>query len=838
MTRKLKSLLNSLLRALTTSLRPLPAPGVEMPSLWPVALPEVVSGQEEHSRRQRAFPRMPMQLVVSVSTDCGRAVTGIVANLSEGGMAVEMSVPARVNTCIEVHFRLPGGESEFTAAGRVVWADKRGRAGVEFLDFPRIVDRQILSRWLQHLEQFDCSSAERQISYRRLFEHAHEGAFVSTPDGRLLDCNEALVRMLGYDSAAELIAIDVRKHYVDPHQRLELLSELHENGCVRGFEILLKKKDGSQVILLETSFAVRDSAGNVSFQGFLLDITEGKLAKQELQRRSGELNVLNNISQVADHSFDIETICRETLCQLSKLLVFDVGAVYLYDARNLLTLQAEMGYFTPAPAQMRLASDFWTALHESAAQLISEQRYPALPAIAKAPLKAEGMKHWRWGVLWSKEKVLGILEIATRDDHDFTTEDEVLLGSVCRQLAVAIDQVRLYNENSRAYENLRLAQEQLLQSEKMASVGQLTAGVAHELNNPLTAIMGYIELLKDQKPDESVLAYLEKIHAQSVRMQKIIQNLLSFSRQNKAQKTEVSVPRVLENTLALREYELKIKNIRLETEIEFPLPLVMGNAIELEQVFLNIVNNAVDSILSTGKSGTIKVRLFLENTHLTIEFHDSGAGIADIKHIFDPFYTTKPVGKGTGLGLSICHGIIQEHKGEIIPRNDPAGGAVFTINLPVIADSAITVAKRTSIRSPHVHLLAGRILVADPDRPTRLLLAETLRWAGAEVVTASYVEEARKLLSQEQFAAVVLEAAGPGTWDGMDLYRWVQQNCPAAAARLLMTFANFEEGKAHRFAQDTNVRLLTKPFELLDLIRSLQSMFGEAPLALAKRAVS
>ena len=276
-----------------------------------------------------------------------------------------------------------------------------------------------------------------------------------------------------------------------------------------------------------------------------------------------------------------------------------------------------------------------------------------------------------------------MLGISSRTPREFTPTDENLMIAIGRQLANTIEKVRLYQETRRAYDDLTRTQEQLLQSEKMSALGQMISGVAHELNNPLTAILGYAQLLEDEPLAPRHREYLDKIFKQAHRTHRIVQNLLSFARQRKPFKQLLDLRRVLEDTLALRDYDLKASNVTIEQEIPPGLPQVFGDAHQLEQVFLNIVNNALDSMLEGARGGRLRLRAFREHDQVAVEFHDSGAGIRDSKRIFDPFYTTKPVGKGTGLGLSICYGIIRAHGGEILARNHPQGGAVFQVRLPV-----------------------------------------------------------------------------------------------------------------------------------------------------------
>jgi two-component system NtrC family sensor kinase len=218
----------------------------------------------------------------------------------------------------------------------------------------------------------------------------------------------------------------------------------------------------------------------------------------------------------------------------------------------------------------------------------------------------------------------------------------------------------------------------------MSAIGRLVSGVAHELNNPLTAILGYAQLLETEGLQERALDYVQKLYKQTQRTHRIVQNLLSFSRQRKPMKQPLDLRRVLENTLALREYDLQLNNIVVRTAVPAELPAIVGDSHQLEQVFLNIINNSVDAILEQSRGGYIEVRIWAENGEVCVEFLDSGPGILDPQRIFDPFYTTKGVGKGTGLGLSICYGIVKEHGGEIVAHNHPEGGALIEVRLPAV----------------------------------------------------------------------------------------------------------------------------------------------------------
>ena len=273
--------------------------------------------------------------------------------------------------------------------------------------------------------------------------------------------------------------------------------------------------------------------------------------------------------------------------------------------------------------------------------------------------------------------------------YEYSSNDENLLVAISRQLATTIEKVRLYEETCRAYEDLRKTQEQLLQSEKMSAVGQLITGVAHELNNPLTAILGYAELLETEGLNERAKDYVGKLFKQAQRTHRIVQNLLSFARQRTPEREEIDIRKVLDETLRPAGLRSQEQQHRPGTRSSArTCSRDCRPASDRASISEDIINNAVDAILETGQTGKIKIRVFTQNGHVCTQFNDDGPGLKDAKRIFDPFYTTKSVGKGTGLGLSICYGIVKEHGGDITAFNAPEGGAVIEVKLPVVAVAA------------------------------------------------------------------------------------------------------------------------------------------------------
>jgi signal transduction histidine kinase len=246
------------------------------------------------------------------------------------------------------------------------------------------------------------------------------------------------------------------------------------------------------------------------------------------------------------------------------------------------------------------------------------------------------------------------------------------------------DRSRLLARSEQSIENLQRLQTQLVQSEKLVSLGQLAAGAAHEINNPLAAILGFSDLLADDPtvPDRA-RATAAKIRDQARRTKTLVGNLLSFARQVPAERTLLDINTVVNNAVQLRALDLRSGTTRVELQLESVLPGVRGDGNQLMQVFFNIISNALDA-MEAANGGVLTIKTIRDRSNVVVLFSDTGPGIKEPHRVFDPFYTTKPVGKGTGLGLSICFGIIQEHAGKILCYNRQEGGAVFRVELPAV----------------------------------------------------------------------------------------------------------------------------------------------------------
>ncbi len=477
---------------------------------------------------------------------------------------------------------------------------------------------------------------ERESRFTELFETLHEAVYFTTPAGRILDANQAMVRMLGFASKTELLASNAADLYVDPADRQMLMKELERAGTLRDREMRLRKKDGSVVVVLNSSRAISDMEGNiVRFQGTLVDISGRREIEKRLQQQEEFNRRLIECFPDAILALDHEYRCTFASSRVREMLGF-------------------------APEEL-VGKIFNVHAHTSAlVQLLNDVLSGNIEAGTTEFEAARRDGNWRWlrcsasQLLDAENKPVGVVA-SLRDVTD------------AQQM-----------------------EQQLMHSERLAAMGQMVDGFAHELNNPLTAIMGGVELLDAKKLDESSARHLQLLKQQVRRAAEIVQNLLFFSRPPAPGKTRVNANELIQRTLMLHQYSLRMNNITVDFIPDTSLPPFEGDANQLMQVFLNLIVNAEQAIREVRDRGTIRIRVRHSDGSVRLTFQDDGPGIESdvVPRIFDPFYSTKRPGRGVGMGLSVAMAIVKASDGKIEFQPAPGGGAAFTVTLPLAASSA------------------------------------------------------------------------------------------------------------------------------------------------------
>ncbi len=380
--------------------------------------------------------------------------------------------------------------------------------------------------------------------------------------------------------------------------------------------------------------------------------------------------------------------------------------------------------------------------------------------------------------------------------------------------------------------NEKLLQQQLIQSEKLSAIGELISGIAHELNNPLTGVMGYSQLLQlredlDDRAKESLL----KINNLALRCQKIVQNLLSFARKQKPERILTDINEILEKTVELRSYELQVNNIEINRELDADLPKTIADAHQLQQVFLNVLTNGEQAMLEAHGKGqlTIRTRTNSQQTKILIEVTDDGPGIPEryLTRIFDPFFTTKDVGKGTGLGLSISYGMIKEHGGTIYARSRLGKGTSFIIELPLItrlhSENGETSEKKPQERHFDKFARGKRILVVDDEQYILDFFVEVFQSLSMPVDTASNGRTAMDRIQHNAYDLIVTDFKMP-QMSGRDLFKWIKVNHPHLANRIIFVTGDMISVETRSFFEDNQNRYLAKPFKIEEVKEVVQQV--------------
>jgi two-component system NtrC family sensor kinase len=482
----------------------------------------------------------------------------------------------------------------------------------------------------------DRREAERR--YRELFDNIQEGLFFSTPEGRFIEVNDALVAMLGYSSREELLQVDIATQvYFSPEQRQRHTDVLEKEGHLRNYEATLRRKNGTPIYVLINAFGMYDNRGQLlQIRGLMLDVTGLHTYQSELQReRDFSGKILSNTQ--------------------SLILVSDTAGLISYANRRWHEAGFEQRELLGRPLLELAAPGFVRPLADALQAIL---RGAQVDNLELQIMRGNGHAG-QFSVNLSP----------MRDEQGDITSIVVVMTDITDSA------------------DLR---DKLVHAEKMAAVGQLVSGVAHEVNNPLTAILGFADLLMENpEVPETARKDLRVILLEAQRTKQIVQNLLSFARQMPPQRNAVQLNLILRRTIQLRSYDFNSHGVDVVEHLDEGLPDIIGDAHQLQQVFLNILNNAYDAVHEIGRPARIEIMSTKSGDAVEVSFCDNGYGISHPDKIFDPFFTTKEVGKGTGLGLSICYGIVKEHGGEILCHNNADGqGATFIVRFPAAPHTA------------------------------------------------------------------------------------------------------------------------------------------------------
>jgi signal transduction histidine kinase/ActR/RegA family two-component response regulator len=429
--------------------------------------------------------------------------------------------------------------------------------------------------------------------------------------------------------------------------------------------------------------------------------------------------------------------------------------------------------------------------------------------------------------LIARDQVIGALVLGD-DDREFSGEELQVLQTFADQAALALDNARLYATARDSLERLRETQAQLVQAGKLSAIGQLVSGVAHELNNPLSVIIGYGQLLAKRSLPDNVRRPLDVMMSQADRMARIVHNLLYFARQRPPEHAPVDLHQIIEQTLALRLNQLTLSGIVVERDFADNVPLLTGDMHQLQQVFLNLLLNAEQAIVGASDGGghiVFRTRVVDGGAAVRASIIDDGPGIPEdaLPRVFEPFFTTKDVGAGTGLGLSVSYGIAEEHHGRLTVESRP-GRTEFTLELPV--GEVPSTARPMLERAPIAAVVDGRLALVVEDEPAvRDLIVTLLEDSGWRVETAAGGHAGLAMVRRTRYDLIVSDVRMPDG-SGREFYRDAVEHDRALAERFVFITGDTANPLAWEFLKGTGTPVLEKPFStdaFLDAVRRTAS---------------
>jgi PAS domain S-box-containing protein len=489
----------------------------------------------------------------------------------------------------------------------------------------------VIVRDITERKRMEEALKESEEKYRSLVNDISLGIFRSTPGlrGRFLEVNPAMERISGY-SREELLQMDVCDLYQHREERQRVLEEIASATGVTTRETRFRKKDGTEIVVSDTKVAVRDDTGQIIyFDGILEDITERKKSEEQIKRAAEEWRT----------TFDSIT---------------DWVSIVDKDFKLVRVNKAFAGAFGKRPEEL-IGKTCYQVVHKANEPVRDCPRRKSLQT--KRPAAVEFF-----------EPSLGMyLEAHTSPIFDDKSE-----------VVACVEVTRDVTERKQM-------QEQLILTDRLVSIGELASGIAHELNNPLTSVIGFSQLLMEGEIADDIREDLSLVYSEAQRAAGIVENLLTFARKHTPAKQLTRINNVIEDVLKLRAYWQRVNNIEVCRQFASDLPEIMVDFVQMQQVFLNIIINAEYFMIQAHNRGTLTITTERINDIIRISFADDGPGIAkeNLTRIFDPFFTTKEVGRGTGLGLSICHGIVTGHGGRIYARSRLGEGATFIVELPI-----------------------------------------------------------------------------------------------------------------------------------------------------------
>jgi two-component system NtrC family sensor kinase len=533
---------------------------------------------------------------------------------------------------------------------------------------------------------------------------------------------------------------------------------------------------------------------------------------------TGHLGIIHTVASALNRSLDVDEVLRTALSALTHVTGHEISSLHLLspDGR-VLQLRGDRGL----SERLRAVNRMLPVGKGLIGRVVRDGRPVVLDEVIESPdllpeardaVTGDGIHSFVSVPIRAHERILGAMSLGRQVPQPFTPDEVRLLEATADQLGIALDNARLYSETRHQLEELRCTQAQLIHAEKLAAVGELAAGVAHEINGPLTTILGEVQLLGMCPVSDQVRDRLRVIGEEGARAARLVQNLLLFARQYPPQRSLCVLRDQVTRVLDLKAYQFQIDGIRVVTEFEM-CPPVWADEHQIQQVLLNLVQNAHQAMKAAHGKGVLTVRVRQVPGAVRVEVLDDGPGIPpeSLPRVFDPFFTTKPPGEGSGLGLSVSYGIVAEHGGRLLAENRPEGGAAFVFELPLDSPDEVLEPPGEQEAPPR----SLRALLVEDEQRVADVLANLLRSLGHTADIALGGPDALARAAGTQYDVAFVDLKMPGM-DGRTFWEELRaRESPLARHTIFMT-GNPRSLEA-REVEAAGAVMLAKPFTVPEL---------------------
>jgi PAS domain S-box-containing protein len=700
----------------------------------------------------------------------------------------ELIVPEHLRARHDDGLRRYLATGEATILGRRVELEAVRRDGRVFpielaITEVRQAGRRLFTAYLRDITERRAAERALRASeehFRTIAEsHPVPVSVVRLEDRRILHASQAYADLFGIP-LAELPGEDVGRWYVDLRDRARLLAELDRTGAVHGFELQQRRADGTVFPTALTSHLI-EFQGAPAIISAVIDLTEQKRQEAEIARQREALRESEQRFRTIAEAHPVPVLIvrradRRILYASQpfvELMRVSPAEVRDLTSRDIFANGEERQRIGRALREDRTVQDFEISMQRPDGSL-----FPA--AITARPIHYHG----------EDAAVFGVVDL---------TEPKRIEAEMARQ------------------------REALHQSEKLNALGSLLANVAHELNNPLSVVVGYATMMRDLAPDVATRERAVKVQAAAERCARIVRTFLAMARRKPAAWRPVQINQVVEGALEVVGYGLRTTDIEVVLDLAPDLPPVSGDDDQLTLVLMNLIVNAQHALQTKSPPRRLEITTGCQSGTVRIEVADNGPGVPSViaARIFEPFFTTKPQGAGTGIGLSVCHSIVSTHHGEIAVASRPTGGAMFTITLPASESLA------PSLQKPAAAVgVRGRILVVEDEIEIAQMIAEVLRRDGHEVMLASSGREALERLASAPVDLILSDLRMPDL-DGPGLHRELAALAPALARRFVFVTGDVLTPETGLFLGETGLPVLEKPLDPYDLRLKVRTYLAE-----------